>query len=811
MTTLHPNLLYFLLLGLIPVLLHLLLKAKPKKLIFPALFLIRNRQKQNVQRMRLKHFWLMLLRVLVVVSLVVAVARPRIPPANYWPTTTEWFTLGIIAGTCLTLWFWFTARWKRQRLAPFLAQHKRTLLRAYIVGGAIVATLLFFVWPFQQRVFAQIQDPHPVVQDNVPVASVLIFDTSSSMQYRHSGQTRLETAREIALEHLKRLPSGSRVAIADTSNSNPINFLPDQTAISSRLSAMEVKPLTIPINERLRTALELQKEDQGKILAEAGEVSETEKQDSFLREIVVFSDMGPAGWQVNETNLLKSELEKESNVALFLIDVSVPSPVNTSLTDLRMAESVITAGSELRVQAMVNSTARDLSQVTVDLSLPGDTGKLVRKSSQSVELRGTDGTIAQLTAGGLSGNVVQGELRLKNNDPLDFDNVLYFTVEIQPPQEVLVVSDTAADAQFWSKALAPTGMEKLGRAKYRCTQVGPTRLATLDLRKYSGVCLINVRSLPEATWKKLADYVEEGGGVAVGLGKVVDMVSYDQPAAQSFLPGQLQGHVVLNPPEFIDLNNKLDHPLLRKFADWGAQDITTIEIRHIWRVKPVLGGSVIAWYTYANKSPAILERVHGKGRTVMVTTAVSRSASGDSGDEWNDLPTRWSFLAFADQTMKYLSRQSQGNFHYICGEDAVIRLDSQNPVRDYLLRKPNSQQLPGENSPAKSTLLIRKVDQLGHYRFLDATPGSSFERGFSVNPSPRESLLTPISTTQLDDILGKDRYSLGKTFDQLEKRGLGGRPIGIEVFPFLIFLLWLVFTGEHLAANRFYETELKPT
>jgi hypothetical protein len=143
----------------------------------------------------------------------------------------------------------------------------------------------------------------------------------------------------------------------------------------------------------------------------------------------------------------------------------------------------------------------------------------------------------------------------------------------------------------------------------------------------------------------------------------------------------------------------------------------------------------------------------------------------------------------------------------VCGDDAIVRLDPEKPITNYLLRKPNSQQLPGELTPGKSSLVIRAVDQIGHFRFLDATPGSKFERGFSVNSQARENILTPISNPELNEILGKDRYSIGKTFDQLEKKGLSGQKIGLELFPVLIFVMWLVFIGEHLVANRFYDQE----
>ncbi len=812
MSFIHPLLSWFLLLGVIPVILHLLLRAKPKKLIFPALRLIQNRKRQNVQRMRLKHFWLMLLRIFVIVLLVLAVTRPRIPPVSYWPTTGEWVTLGAIITAAIGVWLGLTLQWKRQQVPEFQLRHRRTMLTAGVWAGAVVLTLLLVLWPLQRRVFAQIKEPQVQVSENVPVASVLIFDTSLSMQYRQAGQTRLEVARELAEQHLRRLPSGSRVAIADTSSANQMAFLSDLTAGSNRLSTLEIKPVVFPLNERIKAGLELQTEDLARVQEVDVALPEDQRQDAFVREVIVFSDMSPAAWQSSETNLLKAALEKDKSVNLYLIDVGLPQPTNIGLSDLKVSDSTLTAGSPLRVQATVTATGRDAATVGIDLSILGEQGRLVPKDSKSVELQGAEGAVAQLSVSGLTGNVVQGELRLKADDPLEFDNSLFFTVEIQPPLEVLLVADRLDDTRIWSTALAPEGLVKLGRAKYRCTELVSSKLGATDLAKYAGVCLINVSELSEEAWRHLGEYVEGGGGAAVILGsRAIRSESYDSEAAQAFLPALLLGHVPFEPPEYIDLTNKLDHPLLKRFADWsgGVADFTAAEIRRIWRVKAKPNATVIAWYTSENRSAALVEKVHGKGRTVMLTTSVSSTAA-DTQDQWNNLPTHWSYLAFADQTMRYLSRQSQGTFNYTCGEAAIVRLDPARPVQQYLLRKPNSQQLPGEVAPGKTSIVIQSVDQLGHYRFLDAAAGSNFQRGFSVNAPPRENILTPISAAQLDDMLGKDRYSLARAFDQLDKKGLRGQRIGLEVFPFLMLLMWLVFMGEHLVANRFYDAETNP-
>ncbi|MDB5388134.1 MAG: hypothetical protein JWM11_3780 [Planctomycetaceae bacterium] len=808
MLPIHPFLIWFLWLGVIPVILHLLLKAKPKKLIFPALRLIQNRQRQNTQKMRLKHFWLMLLRIAAIMVLVFALARPRIPAANYWPNVFEWSTLGIIVATALGAWFIMTRRWKRAALPAHHLQHRRSLLRSGIIGAVVLLIVLGVLWPLQRRVMAQIKDPGKPINENAPVASIMLFDTSPSMQYRQAGQTRLEVALELAQQYQKRLPSGSRLAVADTSSTNPIVFLPDMAAAASRMAGIENKNLTFSFNERLRTSLELHKEDQSRVMEAETGVPEAERQDAFVREIVVFTDMSPAQWQQSATNLLKADLARELGISLYLIDVSIPQPVNIGLSDLKVLESTLTSGGELRVQATVSATGKETAKATVDLMLPSEGGQLVRKASQTVDLHGTEGVILPpLAVRGITGNIVQGEIRLTSDDPLEFDNVLYFTVEVVPAQEILVVSDVIQDGQYWATALAPPAMQKRGRTKYRCTQLSSSKLGETDLSKYAAISLINVKKPTERDWKKVADYVEAGGGVVVCLGAKVDPVAYNLPVAKSFLPAELLAHLRYTPPEYIDLTNSLDHPLLKKFADWGAGALTNCEIYRYWRVKPLPTASVIAWYTSQMKAPAILERAVGKGRTVLLTTGVSRTGADQPSEEWNDIPqSSWVLIGFADQTMRYLSRQAQGPFNYVCGEDAIVRLDPEKPITNYLLRKPNSQQLPGELAPGKSSLVIRTVDQFGQFRFLDATPGSKFERGFSVNPQSRENILTPISQAELDEILGKDRYSIGKTFDQLEKKTTGNR-IGLEIFPFLIFVMWLVFVGEHLVANRFYDQE----
>src|SRR5689334_6606981 len=116
MSLLNPALLAGLGLALIPVLLHLLLRAKPRRLIFPALRLIQQRRRQNVRRMQLRHLWLLLLRIAVIALIVIAVCRPSLPAANYSLTSLEWASLLGIVAVAIAAYFGIMHWLQRQSL-----------------------------------------------------------------------------------------------------------------------------------------------------------------------------------------------------------------------------------------------------------------------------------------------------------------------------------------------------------------------------------------------------------------------------------------------------------------------------------------------------------------------------------------------------------------------------------------------------------------------------------------------------------------------------------------------------------------------
>src|SRR5688572_25905526 len=130
MSPLHPPLLGLLALAAVPVILHFLMRPKPKRLLFPALRLIESRKKTHVRRLRLRHVWLLLLRVALICLLVFAIARPLVPAANYGLTTGELLGLLGVAALCAAAYAAAVRWWGRQAAARHEFLYRRTLLRA---------------------------------------------------------------------------------------------------------------------------------------------------------------------------------------------------------------------------------------------------------------------------------------------------------------------------------------------------------------------------------------------------------------------------------------------------------------------------------------------------------------------------------------------------------------------------------------------------------------------------------------------------------------------------------------------------------
>jgi Aerotolerance regulator N-terminal len=90
-------------LAALPVILHLFMRQTPKHVVFPALRLVRERQKRSKKRMRIKNWLLLLARMAVLALMALALARPRLYSQMPLGDESVPTALGLVFDTSLSM------------------------------------------------------------------------------------------------------------------------------------------------------------------------------------------------------------------------------------------------------------------------------------------------------------------------------------------------------------------------------------------------------------------------------------------------------------------------------------------------------------------------------------------------------------------------------------------------------------------------------------------------------------------------------------------------------------------------------------
>lgn len=785
-------------LAVIPVILHLLMRNKPKRLRFPALRLLQLRKKTNSRRMRLRHLWLLLLRILIILLIVLALARPTLPAANYALSLREKITLGILTVAAIAAYVLITKYWNRATLPGHIRRERSTLIKGGVgLGTFLLAVLIVFV-PYALRVSEAWNDPQPPVQENFPVSAVLIYDVSPSMSYRQGGETRLDVARTYSDELIARLPVESQIAIGDSASDAPIVFQADATAANERLDSLELVDRTFSLDRRVRAAIRLQARDRERVLEAVSGGNDPAAADRFLREIYVFTDLARHAWRLSASKALREELEKHPWLAVYLVDVGDLAPKNVKLDIPRLSAETVSPLKPLIVRAGVESSGMPADQFDVELFIKDAGGEWVKKGTKSAKTSGeTNGTV-EFDLANLNPGLIEGELRLASSDPMPFDNKRYFTAEAIAAPRVLIVSDDRARSDLWATYLgAPE------HTRYVTVVQPPSVLASFDPSAFDVVCMLSVEAPSERAWNRLEEFVASGKGLFVTLGtKRIDVASYKQSvSARKVLPGIPFAQVPFSPPELLDLEDR-QHPLLDRLDELGgAGDLLGTRVFRRWKVDLTDGATVIAPYTNTAQDPALLEKTCGRGRVLMLTTSMMVG-------EWNELGVaRLEFFILADLMMQSIDQMQNRRLNVLVGQSLTMPIPAGMAGAEFLQRTPALLQVPLKADPETSQLSTATAEQAGHYDVRKRDGG--FQTGFSANISPEESDLEQLTLSELTNLFGEGHFGVARSLEELEPV-VRDRRLGLEIVPFLVVLLMLIFAAEQFAANRFYDEEESP-
>jgi len=771
----------------LPVLLHLILKQEPKKIVFPAFRFLKQKQLTNQRKLRLRHFVLLSLRVLLILLVALALYQP-----------------GLTGG-----------------LLPLGGQ------------SPVAAVLIVDTRP----------DMGYITGERAGQSDARKEGLRSLGEPLEGPWTLLDDARFRAMEVLDQMPSSSRVALLTTADS-----VADWSGTVEE-ARKRLRDLRKPIasSQSVSRSLDIA----WGLFARGEENRQPGEDPLPRLLCVFSDRTAASWEPVRREDLVtrRDKAATAGEIATLYFDVGIDKPINAGITSVEIKPQNVSAAVPAVVRVNVDAFGgREIDQ-SVRFRLDGETEGEVRPiklrpgERATVEFRreGLKIGLHQAEVSLTSADALPGDnvryLTFRIQEPR---RLLAITDDVPPAFSLVsgalgTVGRTLSPASGWTKALA-----WFPQYQYETrTQSQPLD----DLTTFEAVTLFQVSAPSAALWANLTRYVQAGGQLIVVPGGEEMQPEYWQAGFDAgLLPARFRtnGLIAVERAKVpakkakdesapVETGVRLaweaaqyQHPLLAPFREFREDPATDFVLREprTWYYQDtdkVIPGSVLLRYADApnpaNRHPAILEKVvGGRGRVVMLTT-VFDNRRDRFGSLQNDYGTTSFYLVLVNELHRYLTGDSdEANYNYIGGRAVLIR-----PPTDAATR-PLDYRLNGPDISAKDGI-VRKDEQQARFRipmerFASAgnfTIGSTEEKrdgrfleGFSSNIDPAESSLDRLPVEPVTELLGADSIvATGKDLklaDVLRSRG----GASVDLFPFLMMGLLLFLAVENYVSNRFY-------
>lgn len=277
--------------------------------------------------------------------------------------------------------------------------------------------------------------------------------------------------------------------------------------------------------------------------------------------------------------------------------------------------------------------------------------------------------------------------------------------------------------------------------------------------------------------------------------------------------------------------NALKHPMLKPIDDWRQQKSERVNVlanprrtTKFWEVTPEPGATVVARYRDAEKPeqgrPAVLERSipdpkdnnRPKGKVVLLTTRMDVTNDRDEwNDYWEQIDSSW-FVAFPNLLVRYLAGDTtDANFNYAAGATVVVPLPRGKIARDgvVIFDGPGIVGNDAVIRPGDKQTELRlgppKTNTAGNFA-LSTRQGETevWRDGFGLNVPPDESNLAKVEVKDVEELVGEGRVipvTKNVPLRDLITTTVGGQ---IDLFPWLLIAVLAVLVLEGFLANRFY-------
>ncbi len=581
----------------------------------------------------------------------------------------------------------------------------------------------------------------PVIQgrwtltDDARITAVLIVDRSASMGFDENGRSRMQMAREAAMQVLSSLRGGDQVSllfVGDEGGTSDPQPTADLQSVATALASIEPS---------------FGQADLQSALMEARHIFAQFPRDNH--ELYVITDRQSLNWQQIDDGFAaawRGEHDGVENERFVVIPVGTDAADNVMVEAISPVITPAVVGHPAEIEVRVRNHG-PTARAGVPLTLMHGRRPLFQ-TSVDLPRRGAE-TIRIMARFDQPG--VQVLSATVKSDGLIADNTHHVAMVVVPSMRVLLVSGDEREGAFRSEgdflklALAPfQAVGRKGADLAEVQTIAPAQLLHTPLGDFDVVVLANVPQLGPAEVQAIERYVYDGGGLLIAPGNLCRIDAYNQ---HLYRDGTGVMPAVLSPPTAIDgaqatslLGLDLNHPALR-FARASGDPVPTATIGRYFPAE-VRSTRARVLGSYISGEPFLIESRTGRGRVLLLTTPLDA--------DWNTLPLTGFYLPLVQSMIRYLGGGAIADYNVPLGQPITLTLDQPIDPKQVFIRLPDGSRVTPQVTRigARSEIRYDRPRQPGIYRLRSRDEDKTVSHDFVVTGPTDESDLSPLDAVQ---------------------------------------------------------------
>ena len=555
---------------------------------------------------------------------------------------------------------------------------------------------------------------------------ILVLDQSYSMGCVQAGKTRWQSALHHARLWIKSCDGDTFTLLA--SGEQTENLLGRPTADTSiALAALEDLQLS-QTSGNLTAVLHA--------IDVAIDRAEEEMPQVLTHHVVFCTDLGPSTWSADERQreLLEGLAKRAS---LTIVNISDGRSNNLAVADVQVSPPITLIQREATITATVSCFGDSPTEnTTVDLLVEGR-----RVAQQQIALQAGTETTLRFSHRFVDEGPHTVQVTLANHeDCLQSDDERWLIVNVRPQLQVACFADQPRAADDLVRALVPIAGMGEQEEPIKVEVFPASRLGEIDLSSYAAIMLGSVAKLSLRESAALAEYVRQGGGLAIFLGEsnfgplpelLPVQVGNLQPLGEYHFDPQEYGHVIVSP--------------FRGQARSGLLGVAISQYRRLQLLREHSTAEVVLKFDTGD--PALVVDDFGLGRVSVSALPGALAARTSNSTPWSSFAMSPSFLPVIRELVAYLVGDRWFHQRNISvGEPAAFVWNSNAKPASVRLPDGAQQTLPLSGAEDRGQRVFRETNQSGIYQF--ASNEKELAR-FAVNLDGRDSNLAPINEATL--------------------------------------------------------------